>query len=124
MEDCIRPHLALHDVSILKSIGSTLAETVWNNAQDDLARDFPSPNLWEEEEVVVESTADDDDDKEVYESTQDGQKEEEEEDKERTGEGEEVKSTDEQGKEVIEITEEKEDEVVKSIDRGCGGERY
>ena len=123
MEDCIRPHLALHEVSILKSIGSTLAETVWNNAQDDLARDFPSPNLWEEE-VVVESTADDDDNKEVVESTKDGEKEEEEEDIERTGEGEEVKGTDEQGKEVIEITEEKEDEVVKSIDRGCGGERY
>ena len=123
MEDCIRPHLALHEVSILKSIGSTLAETVWNNAQDDLARDFPSPNLWEEE-VVVESTAAADDNKEVVESTKDGEKEEEEEDIERTGEGEEVKGTDEQGKEVIEITEEKEDEVVKSIDRGCGGERY
>lgn len=123
MEDCIRPHLALHEVSILKSIGSTLAETVWNNAQDDLARDFPSPNLWEEE-VVVESTAAADDNKEVVESTKDGEKEEEEEDIERTGEGEEVKSTDEEGKEVIEISEEKEDEVVKSIDRGCGGERY
>ena len=123
MEDCIRPHLALHEVSILKSIGSTLAETVWNNAQDDLARDLPSPNLWEEEEVVVESTTDDDDNKEVVESTKDGEKEEEEEDIEGTGEGEEVKSTDEKGKEVIEITEEKEDEVVKSIGRGCGGER-
>ena len=41
MEDCIRPYLALHEVSIFKSIGSTLVETVWNDAQDDLARDFP-----------------------------------------------------------------------------------
>lgn len=124
MEDCIRPHLALHEVSILKSIGSTLAETVWNNAQDDLARNFPSPNLWEEEEVVVESTADNDDNEEVVESTKNGEKEEEEEDIERTAEGEKVKSTDEQGKEKIELTEVKEDEVVKSIHRGRGGERY
>ena len=50
----------------------------------------------------MESTTDDDDNKEVVESTKDGEKEEEEEDIERTGEGEEVKSTNEQGKEVIE----------------------